>query len=133
MKEFTYLHNECLQRLQKFSSLATGLGSVSSAILHYETFRTKTQESLAADSTFIQVNYLPSCNVGNPINYIFPILLQLLSQCQDVCLLKDCGTNGRLTEAEVRLAQRITLGEHGATEDWINQTEKSISGVFEIL
>lgn len=33
----------------------------------------------------------------------------------------------------MRLAQRITLGEHGATEDWIHQTEKSISGVFEIL
>ncbi len=65
MKEFTYLQNECLQRLQTLSSLATGLGSVSSAILHYETFRTKTQESLAADSTFIQVNYLPTCNEAN--------------------------------------------------------------------
>jgi hypothetical protein len=43
-------------------------------------------------------------------------------------LLKDCGTNGRLTDAEVRLAQRINVGEQGATEDWINQTEKYITG-----
>ena len=55
MKEFSRRESECLQRLQKLSLLATGLGSVSSAILHYETFRTKTQESLAADSMFIQV------------------------------------------------------------------------------
>lgn len=55
MKEFSRRESDCLQRLQKLSSLATGLGSVSSAILHYETFRTKTQESLAADSMFIQV------------------------------------------------------------------------------
>lgn len=68
MKEFTYLQNGCLQHLQKLSSLATRLGRVSSAI---ETFRTKSQESLAADSTFIQVNYLPTGNVGNPINFTF--------------------------------------------------------------
>lgn len=43
-------------------------------------------------------------------------------------MLKDCGTNGRLTDAEVRLARRINVGEDGATDDWINQTEKSISG-----
>ena len=40
--------------------------------------------------------------------------------------MKDCGTNGRLTEAEVRLAQRIATG--GEETDWINQTEKSLSG-----
>lgn len=60
MKEFTEHHTECLQRLQAFSSLATGLASVSSAVLHYETFRTKTPEALAADSTFFQVRNLSS-------------------------------------------------------------------------
>ncbi|KAK4015632.1 hypothetical protein OUZ56_030607 [Daphnia magna] len=105
LNEFTEMQSKCLLQLQSISSLATGLASVSSAILHYESFRTRTPEALAADSTFIQ----------------------LLSQCQDVCLLKDCGTNGRLTDAEVRLARRINVGEDGATDDWINQTEKSIS------
>ncbi|EFX69271.1 hypothetical protein DAPPUDRAFT_228726, partial [Daphnia pulex] len=105
LNEFTELHNKCLQRIQSLSSLATALASVSSAILHYESFRTRTPEALAVDSTFVQ----------------------LLSQCQDVCLLKDCGTNGRLTDAEVRLAQRINVGEQGATENWINQTEKYIT------
>lgn len=57
LNEFTELHNKCLQRLQSLSSLATALASVSSAILHYESFRTTTPEALAVDSTFVQVNY----------------------------------------------------------------------------
>lgn len=61
MEKFAELHNACLLRLQTFSSLTTALGSVCSAILHYESFRTKTPEALAADTTFIQVNNLVVC------------------------------------------------------------------------
>ena len=58
MTDFHRLQDDCAKRLQTYSSLATGLGSVSSAVLHYETYRTKTAESLAADSTFVQVIFL---------------------------------------------------------------------------
>lgn len=55
MKEFNDLQSDSLHQLQEFSALATSLGGVSSAILHYESFRTRTPEALAADSAYIQV------------------------------------------------------------------------------
>lgn len=58
MQDFTDVQSECLRNLQIFSGLAASLSSVSSAILHYESFRTRTPEALAADSAFIQVIYL---------------------------------------------------------------------------
>lgn len=54
-------------------------------------------------------------------------ILQLLSQCQDVCLLKDGWTNGRLTESELRVAERIPI-DGAATEEWINSTERALTG-----
>ncbi|KAK4004191.1 hypothetical protein OUZ56_005933 [Daphnia magna] len=54
LNEFPELHNKCFHRLQSLSSLATALASVSSAILHCESFRMRTPEALAVDSTFIQ-------------------------------------------------------------------------------
>ena len=56
-----------------------------------------------------------------------PFGLQLLSQCQNLCLLKDGLANGRLTETELRLAQRLAAGE-AATDEWIAQTEKMLTG-----
>lgn len=61
LNEFTEMQSKCLLQLQSISSLATGLASVSSAILHYESFRTRTPEALAADSTFIQVGCVCTC------------------------------------------------------------------------
>lgn len=55
MQDFNEVQSECLRNLQIISGLAAGLSGVSSAILHYESFRTRTPEALAADSTFIQV------------------------------------------------------------------------------
>ena len=55
MKDFTDAQSECLQQLQESSALATSLAGMSSAVLHYESFRTRTPEALAADTAYIQV------------------------------------------------------------------------------
>lgn len=49
-----------------------------------------------------------------------------------MCLLKDCGTNGRLSEAEVRLAQRVASlqQENEDSDEWIARAEKSITGFY---
>ena len=55
MKEFKAVQDKCLRQIQEFSLLATSLGGISSAIVHYETLRTRTPEALAVDTAFIQV------------------------------------------------------------------------------
>ena len=55
LSEFTAVQEKCLHHLQESSSLATSLGGISSAVVHFETFRTRTPEALSTDSSFIQV------------------------------------------------------------------------------
>ena len=55
LSEFTTVQEKCLNHLQESSSLATSLGGISSAVVHFETFRTRTPEALSVDSSFIQV------------------------------------------------------------------------------
>ena len=55
MREFKVVQDQCLQHMQQYSSLATSLGGVSSAVVHYEAFRTRSSESLSLESSFIQV------------------------------------------------------------------------------
>jgi len=47
-------------------------------------------------------------------------------------LLKDCGTNGRLSESEVRLAQRVAPLQQENEEScdgWIDRAEKALTGL----
>ncbi|KAK4021808.1 hypothetical protein OUZ56_003717 [Daphnia magna] len=55
LNEYTELHSKCFHRLQSLSSLATALASVSTAILHCESFRTRTPRRLLAEGLRYQL------------------------------------------------------------------------------
>ena len=47
-------------------------------------------------------------------------------------MLKDCGTNGRLSESEVRLAQRVAplqQEKEESSDEWIGLAEKALTGL----
>jgi len=105
LKDFTAVQEKCLSSLEASSSMATSLGAIGSAVLHYENFRSRTQEALEMDTAYFQ----------------------LLSRYQHICLVKECASNAQLSETEIRLAKRIAPDKF-ATSDWIDETEKALTG-----
>ncbi|XP_067130817.1 serine/threonine-protein kinase SMG1 [Centruroides vittatus] len=91
-----------------FVQLSRELGNVCNAILHFEALRTRTNEALSSDSTF----------------------LSLINRCQESCML-EANCSSQVTPIEEQLLELKPLPEKGGvTQEWILSLKEKVAQIL---
>lgn len=91
-----------------FIQLSRELGNVCNAILHFEALRTRTNEALSSDSTF----------------------LSLINRCQESCML-EANCSSQVTVVEEQLLELKPLPDKGGvTQDWILLLKEKVAQIL---